>query len=191
EERGLVERADRAVLESFPRLRDQPSRPFAASSSAAAGAGAGAGGGGGDGAQAAMTPFRLYRLMVPPTQLGTRSIAFAGMLTNITTAITASTQALWISAFFDGELDRLAAGEEEARWEAVKAACWGRWRYPCGYGGRVPDFVFDAVPYMDMLLKDLGLRNRRKGGWREVLEPYGVEDYRGLVGEWKGKRKSS
>jgi hypothetical protein len=65
---------------------------------------------------------------------------------------------------------------------------FGRWRYPCGYGGRFPDFVFDAVPYLDMLCKDLGLQNRRKGTlWKEVFEAYGPEDYKGIAEEWMEK----
>ncbi|KAL2169068.1 hypothetical protein VTG60DRAFT_6490 [Thermothelomyces hinnuleus] len=53
------------------------------------------------------------------------------------------------------------------------------------YGARFPDFVFDAVPYIDLLLGDLGLRMHRKRGWlREMTEPYGPEDYRDLVGEF-------
>jgi hypothetical protein len=48
--------------------------------------------------------------------------------------------------------------------------------------------VFDAVPYMDMLLKDVGLRSHRKSGRiAEWTEPYGPEDYKGLIGEWAGK----
>ncbi len=44
--------------------------------------------------------------------------------------------------------------------------------------------VFETVPFVDWLMGDLGLERRRKGGWRELFEPYGVEDYRGVVGEW-------
>ncbi|KAL4997086.1 hypothetical protein BDV10DRAFT_201987 [Aspergillus recurvatus] len=68
---------------------------------------------------------------------------------------------------------------------------FGVHRYPGGLGRRNPDFVFDAIPYVDMLMKDLGLSGRRKGGgfldrW---LQPYGVEDYVGVVGEWIGLSK--
>ena len=177
---ALVEKADAEILARFPRLRAQPPVP-------ARGRCEGGGGGGVADAAATTTPLRLYRFMVPPPLLASRSLAFAGLLTSITTSVTASAQALWVCAYFAGELERVPQGVEEARWEAVRAARWGRWRYPCGYGGRVPDFVFDAVPYLDLLLGDLGVRGRRKGGWREVVGAYGVEDYRGLVGEWKGR----
>jgi hypothetical protein len=75
---------------------------------------------------------------------------------------------------------------------------WGVWRHPTGYGGSVPDFAFDSIPYTDVLLGDLGLKVRRKGGddggwlswFREISEPYGPEDYIGLVGEWSEARQA-
>ena len=45
--------------------------------------------------------------------------------------------------------------------------------------------MYDAIPYTDMLLTDLGLRKWRKGSWKnEVFEGYTVHDYKGLNGEW-------
>ncbi|KAL4904739.1 hypothetical protein BDW74DRAFT_178821 [Aspergillus multicolor] len=68
---------------------------------------------------------------------------------------------------------------------------FGVHRYPGGLGRRNPDFVFDAIPYVDMLLRDLGLSGaRKKGGFAERwLQPYGVEDYVGVLGEWMGSAK--
>jgi hypothetical protein len=127
---------------------------------------------------------QLYRFIAPPSTLAKRNIAFAGMLSTISTSICAQAQALWISAYFDGKLDRLPTAEQ-ARWVTTLHARFGRWRYPCGYGARLPDFVFDAVPYLDMLLKDVGLENHRKSGRiAEWTEPYGPGDYKGLTGEW-------
>lgn len=68
---------------------------------------------------------------------------------------------------------------------------FGLWRSPYGYGARYPDFVFDCVPFFDLLLQDLGLNSWRKGwGWiGEVFGgPYLPRDYDGLVDEWKHKR---
>ena len=87
-------------------------------------------------------------------------------------------------------------------------------RYAWGFGERFPDFVFELMPYLDMLLDDLGLVTSRKlvterrlshsswinkltsglwsrvkGTWKEVFEPYGKNDYEGLVGEWLAARK--
>ncbi|KAL4740766.1 hypothetical protein BDV11DRAFT_184854 [Aspergillus similis] len=68
---------------------------------------------------------------------------------------------------------------------------FGVHRYPGGLGRRNPDFVFDAIPYVDMLLRDLGLSGQRKAGgfFDRWLQPYGVEDYVGIVGEWLGLSK--
>jgi hypothetical protein len=47
------------------------------------------------------------------------------------------------------------------------------------------DFVFDALPYVDMLLADLGVRSRRKGGFlKEISELYSLGDYTSIVDEW-------
>ena len=53
--------------------------------------------------------------------------------------------------------------------------------------------MFDAMPYIDLLLKDLGMKTKRKETkLKEWMEAYGVEDYRGLVEEFaeimKGKK---
>ncbi|KAK4125694.1 FAD/NAD(P)-binding domain-containing protein [Parathielavia appendiculata] len=73
----------------------------------------------------------------------------------------------------------------ELRRETLLHARFGRWRYPAGHGAQFPDFVFDGLPYLDLLVRDLGLRVRRKGGWlAEMAEPYGPEDYRNLVDEF-------
>ena len=68
--------------------------------------------------------------------------------------------------------------------------------------------AFDAIPYVDMLLRDLGLDWRRKvkvenaketgfagwravkAWWREVFWPYGPGDYIGLVDEWRATKES-
>ena len=41
------------------------------------------------------------------------------------------------------------------------------------------------------MLRDLGLSGLRKGGsfYRELFEPYGMADYRGIAAEWLEKRK--
>lgn len=66
---------------------------------------------------------------------------------------------------------------------------WGKWRYPWGYGARIPDLAADSIFYSDMLLSDLGLTVHRKGGWRELFETYRPKDYKGLVEEWVEKKE--
>lgn len=59
----------------------------------------------------------------------------------------------------------------------------------CRLGCYVPDFVFDSLPYFDMLLTDLGLKcHRKQGAVAEIFSPYGPADYKGLVGEWMAKK---
>ncbi|KAE8548288.1 hypothetical protein TMatcc_010158 [Talaromyces marneffei ATCC 18224] len=64
-------------------------------------------------------PLRLYRFMVPTGTFQKRNIAFAGAVSTVSTSTCASIQALWISAFFDGQLKRTASSSEEAVKEAV------------------------------------------------------------------------
>ncbi|KAH7308153.1 hypothetical protein B0I35DRAFT_442997 [Stachybotrys elegans] len=156
---------------------------------------------------APQTPMMLYRFTVPGTAdlLRTKDLAFAGALMNFSTATCAHIQGLWISAYFDGKLDRdpsqaayVEEDEKEAsedgmtmdqvHYETVLHNRFGKWRYPSGHGRLRPDFVFEAVPFFDMLMADLGLRVHRKNGWfNEMTSPYGPNDYRAINEEWKAK----
>ena len=168
EQSRLITDADERLLTMYPRLRNQPTLNFKPKND----------------------PYRLYRFMVPPARIKDRNIAFAGMVSSVSTASAANCQALWISAYFDGKLDIMAATDEEVTQEVMLHTQWGKWRYPCGYGASLPDFVFDALPYMDLLLKDLGLRiNRKPSLYAEITEPYSPKDFVGLVDEWKDKHQ--
>lgn len=180
----LVSQADNEILARFPRLANQPVinehyKPLIGS----------------DNIATLNRPYRLYRFMVPPAYINDRSIAYCGMIMSIHTTTSAQAQALWLTAYFSNRLlsDRQTGkpnpkpfAADAVRWETVLHSRFGKWRYPAGYGSRYPDFVFDAVPYMDMLLRDVGLPwLRKKGRWAEWFEPYGPRDYRGLVDEWR------
>ncbi|EAW08922.1 flavin-binding monooxygenase-like protein [Aspergillus clavatus NRRL 1] len=193
----LLAAADAEILRRFPRLRDQPARPESYQPLAA------------DAPAAAAHPFRLARFMVPPGLTADRSLAFMGITMTINTTMIAQAQALWITAYFGGRLtptatercpasvrvaDEKRGPEDQAArdlaWETALHTQFGRWRYPGGFGARNPDFVFDAVPYVDLLLRELGVNPVRKTGVvGRVLEPYGMEDYRGLVEEWMAAGK--
>jgi cation diffusion facilitator CzcD-associated flavoprotein CzcO len=181
DQRLLAAEADAQLLRVFPRLKDQPRLNFTPKPD----------------------PLRLYRFIAPPALMTHRNIAFAGLVSSVSTAICATVQALWISAFLDSELKGLPdveteKGREEVARSTLLHTQWGVWRHPTGYGGSVPDFAFDSIPYTDVLLGDLGLKVRRKGGddggwlswFREISEPYGPEDYIGLVGEWSEARQA-
>lgn len=46
-------------------------------------------------------------------------------------------------------------------------------------------FSFDAMPYLDMLLRNPGVGTRRNGTFvKELFDPYGRRDYVVLISEW-------
>ncbi|KAK2604768.1 hypothetical protein N8I77_007668 [Diaporthe amygdali] len=195
----LVHKADREILTRFPRLRDQPKSdgkfvPLAE----AKGLSARFQGEVDPSNHTRLTPYTLYRFMVPPLPkfLATRDIAFTGFATNFSTATSIYLQALWISAFFDGDIAVQEPGSdtdhevaEKLKYNTVLYSRFGRWRYPAGRGSQLPDFVFDAVPYFDLLMGDLGLKVHRKKGWfAEATDPYGPADYADILSEWVAKR---
>ena len=49
-----------------------------------------------------------------------RNIAFAGMVSSVSTVAAANAQALWISAFLDGRLHRMASTPEEVPEEVTE-----------------------------------------------------------------------
>ncbi|KXJ88436.1 hypothetical protein Micbo1qcDRAFT_214329 [Microdochium bolleyi] len=190
EREGLFKKADRQLLNRFPILRNQPElRPeqiHKREHDRLARGKAGPGGPEDDNGDA-HEPARLYRFIVPSQGVASRNIAFAGRVSPISTAICAHVQGLWIQAFFDGRLARgPPATEGGVVDEIVLHTQFEKWRYPCGYGPVVPDMAFDSIPYVDLLMNDLGLSARRKGSMlREVFQAYGPRDYEGVLGEYR------
>lgn len=158
------------------------------------------------------TPFMLYHFMVPGTSefLRSKDLAVVGAVQNFSNPICAHIQGLWVSAFFDGKLARDPSSAvrtaadihaetvkgvddgamtlDEVHWQTVLHNRFGKWRYPNDAGAKHPDFVFEALQYIDMMMADLGLRVHRKGGWfKELIEPYGPEDYRTINKEWDAR----
>ncbi|KAK3316905.1 hypothetical protein B0H66DRAFT_562381 [Apodospora peruviana] len=194
----LLEKADNEILRRFPRLKDQPvwNKNYVPITETK----------GIDSNSAdevtpctPLTPYMLHHFIVPPSErfLRSRDVAFIGMVSNFSNIITAHVQGLWISAYFSGKLaidPAKAVGHEtqmeELRYQTVLHNRFGKWRYPTDWGSKAPSFIFDAVPYLDLLLKDLGLeiyRKTGKGFGAEMYDPYGPEDYRGINEEWETK----
>lgn len=191
----LVDLADKEILERFPRLKNQPvwNKNYVPLTDQK-----------GIDSDDAVTPYRtltpymLHHFIVPPSQrfLRTRDTAFIGMVGNFSNVITAHVQGLWINAYFSGLLAKdpaEAVGDDSAiqklQYNTVLMNRFGNWRYPTDWGSnKCPSFVFDAVPYLDLLLSDLGLAHyRKKGFMAEWYSPYGPEDYSDVNEEWKEK----
>ncbi|KAI9702236.1 MAG: hypothetical protein M1820_006168 [Bogoriella megaspora] len=192
----LSKLADAEILDRFPALKAQPlptvSPKQAASSEASSN---------GTEKQEPSRPWRLFRFAVPPAFIHKRTIAFTGFHFSLRTSTTAELEALWIAAFMTGALDpatclghfsctkskQFASQDIDARvlWDTMLMTQDMRWRHGAvGYGDRNPDLAFDTLPFMDLLAGDLGLKKRRKGGWREWLEGYICKDHAGIVDEW-------
>lgn len=208
EQEHLTARADAEILSRYPRLKDQPEvnkkfKPLTSDDPTSQNA-------------ERLSALNLYRFMVPTDTelLAAHDIAFAGNVMTITGSIVAQTQALWITAYFDGKISPFSLQASASAANSTSASTdvstepaqqiasvqysarlhnrFGKWRNPGGWGGSVPDFVFDALPYLDMLLGDLGLRTRRKAGFlKEIFEPYGPKDYVGVVKEWLDKQPAT
>lgn len=191
----LVARADREIFARFPRLKNQPVWnktyvPLTDQKGITA-----------DDDEVTpckpLTPFMLYRFLVPPSArlLETRDVAFVGMVSNFSNVLTAHLQGLWVAAYFGARLEidpADAVGDdktmEKIHYETVLHNRFGKWRYPTDWAAKCPSFIFDAVPYMDLLLRDLGLDVHRKNGFvAEVWSPYGPEDYHAVNAEWLSK----
>ncbi|KAK7550102.1 hypothetical protein IWX49DRAFT_151125 [Phyllosticta citricarpa] len=139
-----------------------------------------------------MQPFRLYRFLAPPglTATGDRSLVFQGYVANLLNQVRNEVTGLWAYAYLNNSLaaddnDALSTDPTRVYKETALQTRFCRLRYPFGYGDRFPDFVWEQLPYFDLLLSDLGLEHRRKGGWwSEWTSPYRQADYRGVTREW-------
>ncbi|KAF2260641.1 FAD/NAD(P)-binding domain-containing protein [Lojkania enalia] len=169
-------------------------------------------------------PYRLYRFMVPPAFIESKTLAFAGAYRSPATTIIAQVQTLWITAFLGNNLPSLSdtsitiptpapdallpqatradspitevstidlsVPSNRILYETVLHTQFGKWRYSRGFGARFPELWFDCLPYVDLLLKDIGVENRRKGSWwNERFTPYMPQDYEGIVREFKEIKK--
>ncbi|KAH7241952.1 hypothetical protein BKA59DRAFT_401692 [Fusarium tricinctum] len=192
----LLDQIDKEIFGQFPRLKNQPVKRGANGKYQPLLDNKGLSSTDAITPSTVLTPYTLYRFIAPPSGrfLKSRDIAFVGMVHNFGTTMVALIQSIWVSAYFDNEISSLPRNpspEFLARLQHDTAlhSRFGKWRYPYGYGHIYPDFVFDAVPYMDLLLKDLGLPIYRKNGMiAEIAYPYGPKDYSTLVQEWKMKQ---
>ena len=165
--------ADRELLKRFPILAESPSTPER---------------------QPELTPWRLWRFIAPPSQVcsSDRSLAFLSTITSYQTTLKCEITSLWAYAYLFDVLKVQPTSEADVTYEAALWSRFGRWRCPMGMQGKIADFLLDAMPYYDLLLRDMGLRSWRKG-WGIFGEVFGrwydMKDYRGLVDEWIAMRR--
>ncbi|PYH96702.1 dimethylaniline monooxygenase [Aspergillus ellipticus CBS 707.79] len=139
--------------------------------------------------QPGISPFRLYRGIAPPglTAQGDNSLAFVKMVHSTSNPVLAETQALWVYAYLN---NKIPIDRQDVFRHTALTSRYGKLRYPCGFSSWFPEVVFDSVPYVDMLLTDLGINRWRKASWtREIFEAYTVRDYRGINQEWVKAQK--
>ncbi|KAH7012968.1 hypothetical protein EDB80DRAFT_834684 [Ilyonectria destructans] len=172
-------KADEEILERFPMLKDQPDL-FPKSKSKRLPVDEGL----------SVTPYRLFRFMVPPKYIHKRNFVVAGAMLSLGQPISAQVQGLWITSYLDGTLN-VPESVDEVDHSAELFSRYGKLRTPAGCGSKHGDMIFEAMPYWDQLLQDLGLPFKRKPTWlQEIFMPYGVGDYAGLVQEWIQLKKA-
>ena len=121
----------------------------------------------------------LYRAILPT---GAQDLAFVGSeVATISNVATHGIQAEWLTRVLQGRVALPPAGDMQ---RAVDAhASWARAWMP-NTPSRANLVLLHQIHYHDSLLKDMGVRHRRKGGLgvAEVLMPYRPADYNGIVG---------
>ncbi|KAH9209073.1 hypothetical protein DL95DRAFT_478510, partial [Leptodontidium sp. 2 PMI_412] len=129
--------------------------------------------------------YHLYRHIAPSSLPDDdRSLAYIGFLRTTVAPIVYEAQALWAAAYLAGKLDVPCQAEREA--DVALQNAWVRRRHVCGR--KIPFALFDFLPYVSMLYRDLGVNSKRKGGW--IVETFGLykpRDFRGVVEEWLEK----
>ena len=175
----IIVSADKELLKRFPEFEDSPMKRIQEATLSDK--------------QATSTKesptWILYHGLVPPRFVSSRNFAYAGLALGLRGFLLAQTQALWMTAFFDDRLSTPLSSEDEASKQALLQSRFYKWRAPNGLGNRCTDMVFEIVPYVDTLLRELGLETRRKRGWAEIFQSYGVGDYSNLVQEWINKQR--
>ncbi len=157
---SLLESADRRVLAEFPLLKSPPPHRKP---------------------EVPTTTMRLYNCIAP---LEDHSAIFLGRAHLSNSFRTAEAQAIWATAYFDGNVKMPSL--EQAQREVAYMNAFSRRRYPSH--GEAGDFLFfELVWYTDKLLGEVGLKSHRKGWWADWVEPCLATDFKDAKDEYLGK----
>jgi hypothetical protein len=131
------------------------------------------------------TPFRLFRGLVPPSLAANRNIVFLGKLGNVQQTSLAEINALWSVAYLEGHLplEKLVKGQDAMNEEIARVSAFMKRRYP---GRRnIPLALLEVRDWMDMLLRDLGIRtDRNRLAWERNARGFGWWGLKGWIAEW-------
>lgn len=160
---GLLQAADKQVLELFPQLAHPPpyfQRPTET------------------------TALRLYNCIAP---IRDDSVVFLGHIQLSNSFRTAEAQAIWATAYFDG-VAKLPEKEQTEK-EIAYMNAFSRRRYP-SHGSTGDYFHMDLVSYTDKLMNDVGLSSHRKRWWwQDLMAPCLANDFRNAKDEYLLKYK--
>ena len=177
--RELQAGAEETVFELYPVLRNPPRKP----------------------APRSKTVYRLFRTMVPPklAAINDNSLAFVGLVSNNQVSTHAEISALWAVAYLQGKLNDAPVGRmlEDQRKMDIDVASMTTFMERRYLGRKdVPDAAMEIQDYVDLLIRDLGLRADRKRmkaapswfgyqAWKaEWFTPCRPSDYVGIVREF-------
>ncbi|OCK75780.1 FAD/NAD(P)-binding domain-containing protein [Lepidopterella palustris CBS 459.81] len=133
--------------------------------------------------------WRLYRRWIPISlaQRGDRSVAIMGQIHTVQTPLVSEVQSFWAILYLLGDLD--VPDSDTMAWEAALWNAWTRKRY-LSQGQKFPYSLYEFLPYVDTLFKDMGLVSRRKSNlFAELFSPYKPEDFNGFIEEYLSKRQ--
>ncbi|KAL8729918.1 MAG: hypothetical protein Q9181_004833 [Wetmoreana brouardii] len=157
----LLQAADAEVIARFPQLMDPPvffKRPQNT------------------------TATRLYNCIAP---FSDNSIIFVGDIYLSNAFRTAEAQAIWATAYLDGNI--VLPPQDQAEKDIAYMAAFSKRRYPA-HGATGNYFHMDLVGYTDMLLRDVGMvSHRRRWWWQDFFYPCLASDFTQIKDEYLEK----